>query len=114
MMDFIDEVSKQVNKQLEEKELKRKRRMVIWGDFSRILILAYVVLGGGYEIFVGLRDQHVQASFIFSFMSSLIFAGRIMYGAYARATATIWADIFGAIVMLVLSILHVVINGTFL
>jgi len=75
-----------------------------------ILILAYVTIGGGYEIFIGIKTHHVQSSFIFSFLSSLIFVGRIFYAIASKAKRTLVADIYGAIVMLTISLLHIYFN----
>lgn len=95
-----------------EQRTKDKEKM--WGNISRVIILLYVFAGGGYEIISGLIHWHIAASFIFSFMSCLIFVCRIFYAHYSGATRTMWSDICGAAIMLVLSILHVVINGSFL
>ncbi len=86
----------------------------VWGNLSRALIIMYIFLGGGYEIFAGIAHHHIQASFVFSFMSALIFIGRVFYALYSGATRTMGADVCGATVMLTLSVLHVIINGTFL
>lgn len=87
---------------------------VIWGNISRAVIIMYVFLGGGYEVFAGIVHHHIQVSFIFSLMSALIFVCRVFYAHYSEATKTIWADVCGIVIMLTLSVLHVVINGTFL
>ncbi len=90
----------------------KKERM--WGNISRFLIIIYILAGGGYEIINGILSHHIQASFIFSLTSSLIFIGRIFYAFYSKATRTMWADVLGAVVMLVLSALHLIINGSIL
>lgn len=85
-----------------------------WGNISRWLIMIYVFVGGGYEIIAGISQHHIHATFVFSILSCFIFVGRIFYGYYAGATRTMWADVCGALMMLTLSVLHVIINGTFL
>lgn len=95
-------------------ERKRATKEKTWGNISKFIILGYVFLGGGYEIVMGIAKWHIQSSFIFSFMSCLIFVCRIMYAHYSGATRTMWSDFAGAGIMLILLVLHVVINGTFL
>jgi hypothetical protein len=108
------DVHDRLSLEFDKYEAKRLSREKLWGNVSKFLILAYVFLGGGYEIVMGIVNHHVQASFVFSFMSSLIFLGRIFYALYSGAVRTMWADVCGVTVMLVLSILHVIINGSFL
>ena len=81
-----------------------------WGQLSMFLILLYVTVGGGYEIYKGVTMRHVQSSFIFSFLSALIFVGRIFYARATGARRTIIADIYGALVMLSISILNIFFN----
>lgn len=82
----------------------------LWGRISMILILAYVTIGGGYEIVSGIRDHHIQSSLPFASLSCSIFVGRIFYAVASGARRTLWADIYGAVVMAVISILHLYFN----
>lgn len=104
----------QINIAVKQFEENRIRKAKQWGNISRVVIMIYVFLGGGYEIVIGIAHHHVQSSFVFSLMSSFIFVSRIFYAVYSQATKTVWADICGAVIMLFLSFLHVIINRTFL
>lgn len=82
----------------------------IWGTLSMVLILLYVTVGGGYEIYKAIKTKHVGSSLVFSFLSCLIFLGRILYAIASEATRTLWADVYGFFVLLALSILHLIYN----
>lgn len=103
-----------VKQYLEKRAHKKLKREQLWGEISKFLVMLYVTVGGGYEIISGILSGHVNSTFVFSFLSSLIFVGRVLYGFYSGARKTMWADVYGAAVMLLISVLHVIINGTFL
>lgn len=78
----------------------------LWGKIAMILVLLYVTVGGGYEIYLAFVTKHVHSTFIFSFLSSLIFVSRVLYAISSKARRTLWADVYGAVVMLLISCLH--------
>ena len=82
----------------------------LWGRISMTSILLYVTLGGGSEILTGIKNHHVGSTLLFSSLSCLIFVGRIFYAISSKAKRTIIADIYGAVVMLAISLLHLHFN----
>lgn len=83
----------------------------LWALITKLLVFAYVTLGGGYEIYSGFTHGHVNSSFIFAFLSGSIFIGRIGYGIASGAKKTIPADIYGLVIMWVVAFLRLYLNG---
>jgi len=81
-----------------------------WGNLLKWLVFLFVTVGGGYEIFSGIRDKHIQSSLIFIFLSFTIFAGRIFYAIASGARKSLPAEIYGAIVMVLMFCLHLYYN----
>lgn len=77
----------------------------LWGYITSSLVLIYITFGAGYEIYKGFDTHHVGSSLIFIITSACIFLGRVMYGLFSGARRTIYADGYGAMVMLFLTIL---------
>lgn len=82
----------------------------LWGNLSMALVLIYVTIGGGYELITGIQNHHIKTSFVFVFLSSLIFVSRVLYAMSSGAKRTLWADLYGAAVMIAISILHLILN----
>ena len=87
------------------------KKDVLWGRITKILVVTYVSIGGGYELYCGLFKGTVHSSFIFAFLSGLIFVGRIGYGMTSGAKKTIPADIYGLIVMWAVAFTRLYLNG---
>lgn len=77
----------------------------MWGKLSSIIIFFYITIGAGYEIVKGIQSSQVNATLPFILLSFLIFVCRIGYALESKATKPIYADLYGAIVMLILTIL---------
>ena len=82
-----------------------------WALITKILVLTYVTIGGGYEILSGIHTHHIHSSFVFAFLSGLIFIGRIGYGKTSGANKTIPADIYGLIVMWTIAGMRLYFDG---
>jgi hypothetical protein len=86
------------------------KRDVIWATATKFFIFIYVTIGGGYELYSGIMNGHVNSSFIFAFLSGTIFIGRIGYGTSSGANKTVPADIYGLIVMWSVAFLKLYLN----
>ena len=82
-----------------------------WALITKILVFVYVTFGGGYEIYSGLTTGKVGSSFVFAFLSGMIFIGRIGYGITSGAKKTILADAYGLVVMWTIAFLRLYLNG---
>jgi hypothetical protein len=87
------------------------KKDILWGWITKILVFTYVTIGGGYELYSGIKTGHVHSSFIFAFLSGSIFIGRIGYGKSSGASKTIPADIYGLVVMWSVAFLRLYLNG---
>ncbi len=87
------------------------KKEVYWGNFTKFLILTYVTIGGGYELYYGIVNGTVRSSFLFAFLSGSIFIGRIGYGYTSGARKTMPADIYGLVVMWRVAFLRLCLNG---
>jgi hypothetical protein len=84
---------------------------VIWGWITKILVFAYVTIGGGYELYSGIVHGQIQSSFVFAFLSGAIFVGRIGYGIASGAKKTVPADMYGLVVMWTIAFMRFYLNG---
>lgn len=87
------------------------KKDVLWAWITKLLVFTYVTLGGGYELYSGFVNHHVNSSFIFAFLSGSIFIGRIGYGISSGAKKTVPADIYGLIIMWTVAFLRLYLNG---
>ena len=87
------------------------KKDILWGWITKILVIAYVTIGGGYELYSGITEGIVHSSFIFAFLSGTIFIGRIGYGITSGAKKTIPADIYGLIMMWAVAFTRLYLNG---
>lgn len=84
---------------------------IIWGRITKTLVFLYVTFGGGAEIYNGFTTGHVKSSFLFAFLSGLIFVGRIGYGYASGANKTIPADIYGLVVIWFVAFMRLYLDG---
>ncbi len=87
------------------------KKAAIWGQATKIIVIIYVTIGGGYEIYSGIITRHMHSSFIFAFLSGSIFIGRIGYGITSGAKKTVPADIYGLIVMWTIAGMRLYFDG---
>lgn len=87
------------------------KRESFWGNTTKIIVFLYVTIGGGWEIFNGITTGHVKTSFIFAFLSGLIFIGRIGYGYTSGARKTIPADIYGLVIIWTVAFMRLYLDG---
>ena len=81
-----------------------------WGLATRYIVMIYIAVGFGFEIYSGFRNHHVGASLPLIAFSGGIFVGRVMYGIYSGARRTVIADVFGIVFCLVLIMEYVIFN----
>ena len=81
-----------------------------WGLATRYIVIIYILIGFGYEIYIGLLNHHVGASLPLIAFSGCIFVGRVMYGLYSGARRTVIADVSGVIFCMVLIVEYVLFN----
>lgn len=79
-----------------------------WSRLTSLIVLAYITIGAGYEIYLGLTTHHVKPSLLFSGLSAFIFICRIGYGITSGAKGTLKADIYGACILTLLTILKII------
>jgi hypothetical protein len=87
------------------------KKDVLWAWITRSLVIIYVTLGGGYEIYSGITKGVVHSSFIFAFLSGSVFIGRIGYGITSGAKKTIPTDLYGLTVMWTVAFMKMYFSG---
>lgn len=87
------------------------KKDVLWAGITKILVLVYVTVGGGYEIISGIKTGHIHSSFLFAFLSGTIFIGRIGYGKSSGASKTIPADMYGLVIMWTVAFMRLYLDG---
>jgi hypothetical protein len=80
-----------------------------FGDFTPLIIFLYITVGAGYEIVKGIQSSQVNATLPFILFSFLIFIFRIGYAYESKATKTVYVDVYGAAVMLILLTLKLIL-----
>ncbi len=88
-----------------------KQKEIFFANLTRIIVLVYVTIGGGQQIYFALTKHHVESSFLFAFLSGSIFFGRIGYGYYSGANKTIPTDIYGLLVIWSVAALRLYYDG---
>jgi cation transport ATPase len=81
-----------------------------WGKTLQFLLFCFVSFGAGYEIYTGIRDKHMHSSFLMTVFSMLIFIASVFYCYASGAIKPVKANIYGAIVMFIMVILHLYFN----
>ena len=82
----------------------------LWGNAVKYLALAMVTFGGGYEIYYGIINHHIQSSLALIFLSFLLFVARFFYALASGAKKSLISEAYGAIVMFIISLLHLYYN----
>lgn len=87
------------------------KKETFWANVTKIIVFIYVTIGGGWEIWNGIKTGHIKTSFLFAFLSGSIFIGRIGYGFTSGARKTIPADIYGLVMIWAVAFLRLYMDG---
>lgn len=77
---------------------------------TSLMVILYVTIGGGLSLYNGFKMHHVEGGLALIGFSALIFVSRIVNAYFHRAYSTVYADLYGMVVFLLLTVLKFVYN----